>query len=340
MQLRLDVRAADGISRLITAAKASPVWAISGDDPLLVGEAADGLRRHFKDKGIVERVVEIPDRSFDWKGWLAQGATGSLFSDQRLMDLRLPTGKPGIEGSKAIQAWCATPPQDVLLLISLPRADRAMLASSWFSAIDQVGNLMMVPDITRADLPGWISQRMRQHGLTATPDAISWISDQCEGNLVAAHQEILKLALHADHRERTLDVEDVRTLIADVARFNPFGLGESILAGDAGRALRMLRGLKAEGEPLPLILWSVAEDLRMVARTQQIAAGGRSIEMALREARVPRHKERIVAQACKRAPAGKTWRAMRQAAEVDTIVKGLRNDDPWIALERLALDYA
>jgi DNA polymerase III subunit delta len=340
MQLRLDVRAADGFSRLIASAKARPVWAISGDDPLLVGEAADALRRHFKEQGVIERLVEIPDRSFDWKSWLAQGATGSLFSDQRLMDLRLPTGKPGIEGSKAIQAWCATPPQDVVLLVSLPRADRAMLAANWFSAIDQVGNLIIVPEINRSDLPGWISQRLRQHGLTATPDAISWIADQCEGNLVAAHQEILKLALHAAHQEKTLDVDDVRALIADVARFNPFGLGESILAGDSSRALRMLRGLKAEGDPLPLILWSVAEDLRLVARTQHIAASGRSIEMALREARVPRHKERSVAQACKRAPAGKTWRAMRQAAEVDTIIKGLKNDDPWIALERLALDYA
>jgi DNA polymerase III subunit delta len=340
MQHRLDIRSTEGIARLLALVKPSPVWAISGDDPLLTGETADALREHFKTQGITERQVEIPDRSFDWKNWLAHGATGSLFADQRLMDLRLPTGKPGIEGSKAIQGWCASPPDTVTLLVSIPRADRTMLASSWLSAIDRVGHLIIVPEMGRSELPGWISHRLRARGLTATPDAISWICDQCEGNLIAAHQEILKLALHTNRQEATLTVDDVKSLIADVARFNPFTLGESILSGDQARALRMLRGLKAEGEPLPLLLWSVAEDLRMVARTQQLTASGRSMDIALREARIPRHKERLVAAACRRASPAKTWRVLRQAAEVDTMIKGLKADDPWVALERLALEYA
>jgi DNA polymerase-3 subunit delta len=340
MQHRLDTRSTQGIQRLLSTAKPGPVWAISGDDPLLTGETADALREHFKTQGITERQVEIPDRSFDWKNWLAHGATGSLFADQRLMDLRLPTGKPGIEGSKAIQAWCAAPPDSVTLLVSLPRADRAMLASSWLTAIDRAGHLIIVSEMNRSDLPSWVSQRLRTHGLTATPDAISWICDQCEGNLIAAHQEILKLALHTDRQDSTLTVDDVKALIADVARFNPFALGESILSGDQARSLRMLRGLKAEGEPLPLLLWSVAEDLRMVARTQQLTAQGRTMDTALREARIPRHKERLVAAACRRATPAKTWRALRQAAEVDTMIKGLKADDPWVALERLALEYA
>ncbi len=340
MQLRMELRAADGAQRLIASAKPTTIWVITGDEPLLVGEAADALRAHLKSNGITERQVEVPDRSFDWKNWLAASGTGSLFSDQRLMDLRLTTGKPGTEGSKAIQAWCASPPPDVTLLVRLPRADRTMQGSSWFSALDRAGVVIVIPELYRADLPAWISQRLRSHGLTATPDALSWIADRCEGNLIAAHQEILKLALHTQLKDAALTVDDIRAEIADVARFNPFSLGEAILSGDRARSIRILRGLKAEAEPLPLILWSVAEDLRMVARTQTLVAAGRTIETALREARIPRHRERLIALTLRRANAAKTWRALRQAAEVDTITKGLKADDPWVALERLAMDFA
>jgi DNA polymerase-3 subunit delta len=215
-----------------------------------------------------------------------------------------------------------------------------MMASSWFTALDQAGTVIIVPELYRADMAGWLSQRLRAAGLTATPDAIAWICDQCEGNLIAAHQEILKLTLHHQKKDGPLDVDDVRKLVVDVARFSPFALGEALLSGEAARAVRILRGLKAEAEPIPLILWAVAEDLRMLARTQHIMANGRSAELALREARIPRHRERLIGTACKRANPAKTWRALRQAAEVDTIVKGLKNDDPWVALERLATDFA
>lgn len=343
MQTKLDLRAPDGIKKIIESAtkgRTPTIWAISGDDPLLTGEAADGLRAHFKSMGITERQVEVPDRSFDWKGWLSAAGTGSLFSDQRLMDLRLPTGKPGIEGSKSIQAWCANPPADVMLLVSLPRADRAMLNASWFGALDQAGVVVIVPELYRSDLPNWMSQRLRAAGLSATPDAIGWLCDQCEGNLIAAHQEILKLALHHEQKESALDVSDVKHLIADVARFSPFILGEAVLSGDAARAVRILRGLKAEAEPLPLVLWSLTEDLRMLARTQSLVASGRSSDMALREARIPRHRERLIATSLRKTPEAKTWRALRQAAEVDTMIKGLKHDDPWVALEKMAIEFA
>lgn len=339
MQTRLDIRLAGSMKKILTEAASSSVIAISGDDPLLVGEATDALREHFKSQGITEREVEIPDRSFDWKQWLGAAGTGSLFSEKRLMDLRLPTGKPGLEGSKALQAWCANPPKDVVLLITLPRADRTMQGSNWFEAIDNAGLVILVPELFRSDLPNWVSQRLRLHGVTATPDAIAWICDQCEGNLIAAHQEILKLVLHADSRGKTLDLDDVRHTVADTARFNPFALGEALLGADTARYLRVLRGLKAEGEPLPLVLWSLAEDLRMVARTQALMDAGRSPEAAIREARIPRHRERLIATTIRRTKPAATWRALRQAAEVDTIAKGLKSDDPWIALERLALNY-
>jgi DNA polymerase-3 subunit delta len=340
MQHRLDIRTHDAMGRLVAQHAASTVWVISGDDPLLTGEAADALRGFFKEQGVSERQLEFPDRSFDWKGWLAESATGSLFSERRLMDLRLPTGRPGTEGSKALQAWCEKPPDQVVLLVSLPRADRAMLGSAWMTALERAGQHVIVPELYRSDLPNWISQRLRAQGLSATPDALQWIADRCEGNLIAAHQEILRLALHGQLEGQTLSLENLQGQIAHAARFNPFQVGETILAGDARRALRVLRGLKEEGEPLPLILWAIAEDLRMVARTQQLTDQGRSADAALREARIPRHKERLVASACRRMPLAKTLRALRQAAEVDTIVKGLKADDPWITLERLALDYA
>ena len=340
MQSRLELRAADSLKKIIQSAKSSAVWAVSGDDPLLVGETADGLRAHFKSLGILERQVEVPDRSFDWKNWIAASGTGSLFSEKRLMDLRLPTGKPGIEGSKSIQAWCANPPQDVTLLVTLPRADRTMMNASWFGALDQAGMVILVPELYRSDLAGWMSQRLRAHGLTATPDALALLCDQCEGNLIAAHQEILKLALHHKQTDAALDINDVKDLVADVARFNPFSLGEAFLGGDTARAIRILRGLKAEAEPIPLILWALSEDLRMLARMQQLVANGRSSDVALREARIPRHRERLIAATCRRVSTTKTWRALRQAAEVDTMVKGLKADDPWVAMERMAIDFA
>lgn len=340
MQLRVDLRSTDQLQKTLASAKKNTIWVISGDDPLLVGETADQLRAHLKAQGITERQVEVPDRSFDWKGWLAASATGSLFAEQRLMDLRLTTGKPGTEGSKAIQAWCAQPPADVTLVVTLPRADRAMQNASWFKALDEAGMILIVPELYRSDMAGWISQRLRAKGLSATPDAIAWMCDQFEGNLIAANQEILKLALHHENRSEPIDAHDIRSLVADVARFSPFSLGEAILSGEAGRAIRILRGLKAEAEPLPLILWAVTEDLRMLARTQRLMENGRSTEQALREARIPRHRERPIALACRKANTARTWRALRQAAEVDTITKGLKLDDPWVALERMALDFA
>lgn len=342
MQVRLDLRSTDGLKRILSSAKSPAIWVVAGDDPLLVGEATDGIRQHLRSEGVTERQVEIPDRSFDWKGWLAASGTGSLFAEKRLMDLRLPTGKPGTEGSKALQAWAAEPPADVTLLVTLPRADKAMLASSWLSALDDAGVLIIVPELYRSDLPAWVSQRFRNLGLTATPDAISFICDQCEGNLIAAHQEILKLALHTKRGEGSdgaIDLDDVKGVVADVARFNPFSLGEALLSGDTARSLRILRGLQAEAEPIPLVLWAISEDLRMVAKTQTLIASGRSPDQAIREARIPRHKERFIAVCARRVAPAKTWRALRQAAEVDTIVKGLKNDDPWVALERLTLEF-
>jgi DNA polymerase-3 subunit delta len=343
MQVRLDLRSTDGLKRILSSAKSPAIWVVAGDDPLLVSETTDGLRQHLRSESITERQVEIPDRSFDWKGWLAASGTGSLFAEKRLMDLRLPTGKPGTEGSKALQAWAAEPPTDVTLLVTLPRADKAMLASSWLSALDDAGVLIIVPELYRSDLPAWVSQRFRSLGLTATPDAIGFICDQCEGNLIAAHQEILKLALHTKRGEGSeglIDLNDVKGVVADVARFNPFSLGEALLSGDTARSLRILRGLQAEAEPIPLVLWAISEDLRMVAKTQTLIASGRSADQAIREARIPRHKERFIALCARRIAPAKTWRALRQAAEVDTIVKGLKNDDPWIAVERLILDFA
>jgi DNA polymerase III subunit delta len=339
MQLRVELRSTDQLQKTLDSIKKKTVWAISGDDPLLVGETADLLRGHFKSQGIIERQVEVPDRSFDWKGWLAASGTGSLFAEQRLMDLRLATGKPGTEGSKAIQAWCANPPVDVTLLVTLPRADRTTQNSSWFKALDEAGIVLVVPELYRSDMAGWISQRLRAKGLSATPDAIAWLCDQFEGNLIAANQEILKLALHQANRSGPIDVQEIRTMVADVARFSPFSLGEAMLSGQANRAIRILRGLKAEAEPLPLILWAVTEDLRALARAQGLMENGRSVEQALREARIPKQKERTVALACRKPSAARTWRALRQAAEVDTMVKGLKHDDPWVALERMALDF-
>lgn len=308
MQLRFDPtrpeRLSDQLTPLTRRQPLASIWAIAGADPLLSDEAAGTVRLALQALGFTERSSDTPDRSFDWRDWISQAKSASLFGDKKLLELRLPTGKPGAEGGKVLTVWAAEVPHEAVLLLRLPRIDKTLGQTAWFKALCDQGVLISIPDLSATDLPHWIRLRMEALGLQAEASAIQWLASRCEGNLVAAHQEIQKLAyLPREDASRPILLAEMQTATTDQARFNPFQLGETLVAGDARRSLRVLRGLREEGEPLPLLVWSVA-------------------------------------QACRRLPTLRARPALETLAAIDTMAKGLSPDDPWVALEQLALDLA
>jgi DNA polymerase-3 subunit delta len=339
MQLRpdqLDAQLAKGLK---------PVYTIHGDEPLLAQEAADAVRAAARAAGYTERkVFTVSGGHFDWSGLLGAAQAMSLFADRQLIENRIPTGKPGKDGSEALQRYCETLNEDVLTLVSLPRLDRQQSSSAWFTALDGAGMSIRIDPIERRALPQWIAQRLARQGQRvedgeAGQQTLGFFADRVEGNLLAAHQELQKLALL--YPAGTLSFEQVEAAVLNVARYDVFKLGEAVLAGQVARALRMLDGLRAEGEAPVLVHWTLAEDIRTLKRVQDALADGKPMPVALREQRVWGVKEKLVERA---VPAfGETALAhLVESAQVcDGIVKGLKHPDwpfePWDALKRLVL---
>lgn len=314
----------------------APVWLISGDEPLLVDEAAALVRQAARARGYLERQSWQADSGFDWRGWSGEFDSLSLFSSRRLVELRLPTGKPGVEGGKTLEAWASRPPADSVLLVTLPRADRATQATKWFGALEKAGVLVPTPPPPIEQLPAWIEQRLARHGLRAERDTLAWLATRVEGNLLAAHQEIEKLALLAP--PGTLSLEGVRAAVVDVARYDVGDISDAFLKGDAARYCRVLDGLRAEGEALPLVLAVLGGEIRTLYRLDCGLAQGRRLPDMMREARVWDSKQALIERALKRAGhAGRLAWAMRALARLDRAAKGLLREDAWDELKQLGL---
>lgn len=317
----------------------APLYAVHGDEPLLSLEAADAIRARARAAGYAERQVLHADRSFAWGQLLAAGATMSLFGEKKLLELRLASGKPGPEGAAAIEAYCARISADTLTLITLPRLDRAAQKSSWFSALDRVGVVVNVFAVDRARLPEWIAARLARQKQLAARDALEFLADCVEGNLLAAHQEIQRLALLLPTGEIPLDA--LRRTVLNVARYDAAQLTEAMLGGDCARLARMLEGLRAEGEALPRILWLLAEEIRAIVRVQDGLARGRGLSETCRENRVwGEPRQRLIGRAARRWSKTALHAALAQAAAVDRIVKGVAPGDAWDELLQLGLRFA
>lgn len=339
MQIKGDALAAQLAKGL------KPVYTVHGDEPLLAQEAADAVRAEARRQGYGERQIFIVSGAyFDWAPVLAASQAMSLFSDKQFIEIRIPGGKPGKDGSDALQRYCAGLPPDVLTLVTLPRLDRTQLSSAWFTALDAAGVSVKVDPVDRRELPAWIARRLQQQGqpVAAGPDgqqALAFFADRVEGNLLAAHQELQKLALL--HPRGELSLQQIEAAVLDVARFDVFKLSEALLSGQVGRVLRMLDGLKAEGEAAVLVHWTMAEDIRALKRVQDAMAAGKPLPMALREARVWGPKERLFERLVPQLQPAALARLLAAAQICDGIVKGLRHPewpgDPWEALGRLAL---
>jgi DNA polymerase-3 subunit delta len=310
---------------------------IAGGEPLIVQECADAVRAKARVEGYGEREVFDADSGFDWSALTLAMASLSLFCARRLFDLRLPTGKPGREGSEVIQTYCADPPPDTVLLVTAQEWSKAH-AGKWSDAIGKQGHVVPVWPLKTHEQGEWLQKRLRSRGLSASPQAVRLLAERVEGNLLAAAQEIDKLALIAPGA--TLEVEEMERLVADSSRFDVFKLAEAALAGDAQRACRMLHSLRAEGDQVPGLLPMVAVELLKAGALARVQAEGGNMMNAMREARVWESKQALYRRAVDRHPVSR-WEAFAaEVGRIDLIAKGRRAGDAWLALERLLVAVA
>ena len=323
-----------------------PLYTLHGDEPLLIQEAADALRAAARSQGYTERTVHtVAGANFDWSEVLAAGGSLSLFADKQIVEVRIPSGKPGKEGSAALQQLAAQAQgnDSTLTLVLLPRLDKATKSGAWFAALESFGVTLQVEPVERGALPPWIAQRLQAQGQRVSSGeagqrTLQFFADRVEGNLLAAHQEIQKLALLYPQGELTF--EQIECAVLNVARYDVFKLSEAVLGGQIARVTRMLDGLQAEGEAEVLVHYTLAEDIRALKRVKDAIGAGRPLPMALREQRIWGLKERLFERALPRLSDTALANLLYAAHQVDGIVKGLKQPDwpvdGWQALHRLA----
>jgi DNA polymerase-3 subunit delta len=315
----------------------APLYVVHGDEPLLAIEAGDQIRAAARAAGCDEREVLVVESGFKWDAFSAASRNLGLFGVRKIVDVRIPTGKPGIEGARVLEDCAANPNPDTTVLITLPRVDRATQSSAWFSALE-ARRVIAVQPLERSELPAWIAARLARARQRASTETLQFLADTTEGNLLAAQQEIEKLALLLPEGE--LDARAVEQAIADVARFDVFQLSEAWLAGDAARACRILAALEAAGEGLPLLVWQLGEDLHALAAVFTADAGGTQVSGALRNARVWGKRQAAMERAVRRVQPSALPSLLTGLASLDALAKGIGRGNAWDALRELALALA
>lgn len=317
----------------------SPVYVVSGDEPLLCQEACDAIRANSRARDFSERQVFNAEANFDWGLLLEAGASLSLFAEKRLLEVRLPSGKPGDKGAAALLEYLSRLPEDTVLLLSLPKLDGSTQKTKWAKALIDGPDVQFIQiwPIEAHNLPQWIRQRLSQAGLAASQEAVDLIATRVEGNLLAAAQEIEKLKLLAEGGQ--VDAATVQAAVADSARFDVFGLIDAALNGEPAHTLRTLEGLRGEGVEPPVILWALARELRLLAGLAQQYSQGVPLEKAFAAARPPVWDKRrpMVTRALQRHPASRWNQLLQDAQRIDAQIKGQAAGDPWNGLARLAL---
>jgi DNA polymerase-3 subunit delta len=333
---------AEALAGHLARGRLERLYCISGDEPLLIEESLDALRAAARAAGFTEREVLHASGKFDWSQLSASASSLSLFATRKILELRLPGGKPGREGGEALRAHAAAASDEVLTLVVLPRLDRATRNSAWALALESGGAWIEVRRVERTQLPAWLRARLARQKQNAAPVALEFLADQIEGNLLAAQQEVAKLGLLYPPGE--LSLEQITEAVQDVARFEVFDLPTAMLAGETQRAMRMLSVLRAEGAALPLLLWAISEEVRAVLRAQQVIAAGRPVATLAREMRMWPGRDRLLEAAATRVPAPVAATLLARCADIDRLSKGLdvpgRDADPWLELAELVLDIA
>ena len=336
----MPVMRIDGLPAALDRARQAglpPVIWLYGDEPLLALEAGDSVRALARELGFHERQVFTAERGFKVESLAHEADALSLFASRRLLELRM-TGKPGKELGEALAALSARLPEDVRLLVTSARLDRAATESAWHARVAQTGWAIPIPTVDRAQLPRWLTQRLARSGQSADADTLRLIAERVEGNLLAAHQEVQKLALLFP--AGPMPAADVRAAVLDVARYDVFDLIDAMLAGDAARCLRGLHGLRAEGTAAPVVLWAVSDCLRTLVRLSLARDAGRPLPQAMRELRIWGERERWYPQTLQRLGPQRPRQLLREAARIDRMAKGLLRQDAWQGLESVVLAVA
>lgn len=316
-----------------------PLYTVYGDETLLALEASDRIRARARAEGYTERSVLTVDSGFKWSELAFTGNSQSLFAARRILELRIPTGKPGTEGSETLQSYCASLPPDTLTLLFLPGVDWRAQKAGWFETLDRCGVAVEAKPVTRKALPEWIAGRLKAQNQDADRETLDFIADRVEGNLLAAHQEVQKLALLFPAGKITFD--QAREAVLDVARYDVFNLGEALLDGDVLHLARMMDGLRGEGVAPPLVLWALTEEIRAIGRVTDAIASGKTPPQLWRDARVwGNSHQNLMQQNCRRFTREQVEAALLHAAKVDRAVKGLIRGDVWDELLQLGLRFS
>jgi DNA polymerase-3 subunit delta len=326
------------LQKSLQTKKLSPIFIVSGDEPLLSQEAADAVRSAARQLEFTERETFDIDARFDWNLVFNETNSLSLFSDKKILELRITNGKPGDKGSKALCELCENPNDSNLILVILPKLDKGAYQSKWMKTLESKGVHIQVWPVTPEQLPRWINQRLVQCGIEASQGAVDILADRVEGNLLAAMQEINKLKLLS--LEGKVNADIMSTVVADSARYNLFSFVDKVLDGDAQSAAKALRGLENEGtEPLAL-LWAITRELRTLNKASHQILLGNSKDKALKSAGVWDKRIPIFRKALSRLSAAHLRMLMHQASAIDRGVKGLRQADIWDELTTLVLSFA
>jgi len=316
----------------------APIYLVSGDEPLLVNEAADAIRAKARAQGFTERELHVVERGFDWQALLSESRAMSLFAVAKIIEIRMATAAPGEQGGNAIVELASNPTPDTLVLVIAGKLDGRTQNSKWVSAIDKHGAAVQIWPLDLSRLPSWIRERLSRHGLKADAAAASLLAERVEGNLLAAHQEIEKLALLLPAGELT--AETVMEAVADSARYDVLQVGEAAMRGQTSRALRILEGLHAEGIDATLVLWAVNKDLQWILRAQYLMENGQNADSAMNAIYVWRPRQQAMKQALARLKPSATRRLILDAEAVDRSIKGVLRNDPWVELEALVARFA
>ncbi len=332
MRLRadqLDAQLADALS---------PIYLITGDEPLQLGEAADAVRRAAREAGYSSREILDVGKGFDWNELAIEANSLSLFAEKRVIDLRLSSAAIGRSGSQALVEYAARLPEATLLLVTAPRLDRSQQGSKWVKALEKQGVLVQIWPVDEQRLPAWIEQRLRKKGLIPEAEAVSIMAERLEGNLLAAAQEIDKLLLL--NGPGPLTAERLLESVADSARFDVFGLVDSALMGRPAKVTRILAGLRAEGVPAAVVLWALAREIRQLAGMAYALEQGRSIDQVLASHRVWNQRKPVVRQGLARLRRRRWQQLLALCARGDRTIKGQERGDPWQLLEGIAVTMA
>jgi len=318
----------------------APVYLISGDEPLQLGETADAVRAAARAAGYGTREVFEANAQFDWGALAAEANALSLFAEQKIIDLRIPSGKPGREGGAALAEYAGNPPPDTLLLITLPKLDKSQQNTKWFKALEKLGVVIQVWPVKIDELPRWVGQRMRAAGLEPAPEVTQLLADRAEGNLLAARQEIEKLLLL--NGPGPVNLEQFAAAVSDSARYDVFDLVDSALAGDAVRSLRILAGLQGEGVAAQLVLWALAREIRALARMAADAKRSGNLGQAISAVRPPiwDNRKPLIRGALQRL-GPKAWASLLvRCQQIDATIKSRDSSDAWRQFEILLMNMA